>query len=54
MKFCNEFALSYLEIIVNDQLFRISGSKWLFEPEKFSGLSRNGPGLVFSVRLFRS
>ena len=26
MKFCNKFALSYLEIIVKDQLLRISGS----------------------------
>ena len=32
--------------IWEDQLHRISGSefyKWLFGPEKFSGLSRNGP-----------
>ena len=46
MKFCNKFTLSYLVIIVKGQLFRISGSqflKWLFGPEKFSGLSRNGP-----------
>ena len=28
MKFCNEFALSYLEIIVKDQLFRITGSQF--------------------------
>ena len=46
IKLCNKFALSYLEIIVKSQLFRISGSqflKWLFGPEKFTGLSRNGP-----------
>ena len=46
IKFCNKFALSYLEIIVKGQLFRISGSqflKWLFGPEKFTGLSGNGP-----------
>ena len=46
----NKFALSYLEIIVKDRLFRITGSqflKWFFGPEKFTGLSRNGPqGLV--------
>ena len=28
MKFCNKFALSYLEIIVNDQLCRVSGSQF--------------------------
>ena len=46
LKLCNEFALSYLEILVKDKLFRISGSQfleWLFGPEKFTGLSRNGP-----------
>ena len=33
VKFCNKFSLSYLEIIVKGQLFRISGSqffKWLW------------------------
>ena len=43
VKFCNKFALSYLEIIVKGQLSRISGSqflKWLFGPGKFTGLSR--------------
>ena len=46
MKFCNKFVLSYFEIMIKDQLFRISGSqfqKWLFGPENLSGLSRNGP-----------
>ena len=46
-KFCNKFALSYLEIIVKGQLFRMSGSqflKWLFGSEKFTGLSRNFSG----------
>ena len=46
MKFCSKFALSYLEIIVKGQLFRIDRShffKSLFRPEKFTGLSRNGP-----------
>ena len=46
MKLCNKFSLSYLEIIIKDKLFRVSGSqflKWLFGPEKFTGLSRNGP-----------
>ena len=54
MKFCNKFSLSYLEIIVKDQLFRISGSqflKWLFGPEKFTGLSRNGPLVITSYIL---
>ena len=43
VKFCNKFALSYLEIIVKGQLSRISGSqflKWLFGPGKFTELSR--------------
>ena len=43
VKFCNKFALSYLEIIVKGQLSRMSGSqflKWLFGPGKFAGLSR--------------
>ena len=46
MKFRNKFALSYLEITAKGQYVRISGSqflKWLFGPEKFTGLSRNGP-----------
>ena len=46
MKFYIKSALSHLEIVVKCQLFRISGSrflKWLFGPEKFTGLSRNGP-----------
>ena len=45
-KFCNKFALSCLEFLVKKkQLFRISKSqilKWLFGPEKFTGLSRKG------------
>ena len=50
MKFCNKFALLYLEIIGKGELFRISGSqflKWLFGPETFTGLSRNGPLVGF-------
>ena len=45
-KCCNYFNFHYLYNISKDQLYRISGSEfyeWLFEPEKFSGLSRNGP-----------
>ena len=54
VKFCSKFALSCLEIIVKDQSFRISGSqfkKWLFGPETFSGLSRNGPSPVYMYSL---
>ena len=40
MKFCNKFALLYLEIIIKGQLSRISRSQfleWLFRPGKFTG-----------------
>lgn len=39
MKFCNKFALSYLEIIVKDNLFRI----WLFRSENFLAFPEKGP-----------
>ena len=45
-KLCSHFCFSSLYNIWKDQLYRISRSyfyKWLFGPEKFSGLSRNGP-----------
>ena len=54
MKFCNKFSLWDLEIIVKDQLFRLSGSqflKCLFGPEKFTGLSRNGPQVRSEIEL---
>ena len=44
-KLCSHFCFSSLYNIRKDQLYRISRSyfyKWLFGPEKFSGLSRNG------------
>ena len=46
IKFYSNSTLSLPKIIVIDQDFRISGSqflKWVFGPEKFTGLSRNGP-----------
>ena len=47
MKFCNKFALSWLEIIAKDQYFRVSREQflksWLFGPEKLTGLWRNSP-----------
>ena len=46
MQFYNKSALSLPEIIVKGQDIRISGSqflKWLFGPEKFTRLWRNGP-----------
>ena len=45
-KLCSYFNFYSLYNIWKDQLCRISGSEfneWLFGPEKFSGLSRNGP-----------
>lgn len=39
MKFWDKFAHSYLEIIVGEP----QCLKWLFGPEQFSGVSRNGP-----------
>ena len=50
-KLCRYFYFYSLYNIWKDQLYRISRSKsyeWLFGPEKFSGLSRNGP-LVFII-----
>ena len=44
MKLCSYFYYSLCNIL-KDQLYRISRSEfyeWLFGPEKFSGLSRNG------------
>ena len=46
MKLCDSFLFSDNENMLTDQLFRISGSyfsKFLLEPEKFTGLSLNGP-----------
>ena len=40
----NLLGFSYIKSMLKDQLFRTSGlqfDNWLFEPEKFSGLSRN-------------
>ena len=45
MKLCSSFTSYSLYNIWKGQLYRISGSQfyqWLFGPEKFSGLSRNG------------
>ena len=45
-KLCSYFYFCSLYNILKDQLYRISRSQfyeWLFGPEKFSGLSRNGP-----------
>ena len=45
-KLCRYFYFYSLYNIWKDQLYRISRSwfyEWLFGPEKFSGLSRNGP-----------
>ena len=45
-KRCSYFNFYSLYNILKDHLYRISGSQsyeWLFRPEKFSGLSRNGP-----------
>jgi len=45
-KLCSYFNFYPLFSIRKDQLYRISGSQfyeWLFAPEKFLGLSRNGP-----------
>ena len=45
-KLCSYFYFYSLYNILKDQLYRISRSwfyEWLFGPEKFSGLSRNGP-----------
>ena len=45
-KLCSHFNFYSLHNIRKDQLHRISKSEfyeWLFAPEKFSGLSRNGP-----------
>ena len=45
-KFSSYFRFYSFYNILKDQLDRISGSEfyeWLFGPEKFSGLSRNGP-----------
>ena len=53
-KLCSYFYFYSLYNIWKDQLYRISRSEsyeWLFGPEKFSGLSRNGrlgPGACFS------
>ena len=52
-KLCSYFNFYSLHNIWKDQLNRISGSdfyEWLFGPEKFSGLSRNGhPGKVYNI-----
>ena len=45
-KLYSYFTFSSLYIMWKDQLYRTSGLEfygWLFGPEKFSGLSRNGP-----------
>ena len=45
-KLCSYFDFFSLYDIWTDQLYRLSRSEfheWLFGPEKFSGLSRNGP-----------
>ena len=46
VKLHSHFSFCHLENMLKDGLSRTSGwqfHKWLFEPEKFSGLSRNGP-----------
>ena len=50
------FSFCYLENTLKDRLSKTSGwqfRKWLFGPEKFSGLSRNGPLVWFCFRLSR-
>ena len=45
-KLCSYFYFYFLYNILKDQRYRINRSlfnEWLFGPEKFSGLSRNGP-----------
>ena len=45
-KLSSNFSFYSFYNILKDQLDKISGSEfdeWLFGPEKFSGLSRNGP-----------
>ena len=49
-KLCSYLYFYSLYNIWKDQLYRISGSQFyerLYEPEKFSGLSRNGPQVHF-------
>jgi len=51
-KLCSYFCFSSLYNMWKDQLYRISRSyfyEWLFGPEKFSGLSRNGPQALVSA-----
>ena len=48
-KLCGYFNFSSLYIMWKGQLYRTSGSEfyeWLFGPEKFTGLSRNGPQIL--------
>ena len=50
VKFCNKFALSYLEIIVKGQLSRISGwqfLKWLFGPESLRDFRERSVNFFF-------
>lgn len=42
MKFCNKFAVSYLEIIVKDILFRI----WLLRSKNFLAFPEKGPQIA--------
>ena len=49
-KLCHYLYFYSLYNMWKDQLYRISRSwfyEWLFGPEKFSGLSRNGPQVIF-------
>ena len=51
-KLCSYLNFCSLCNILKDQLFRISGSdfyEWLFGPEKFSELSRNGSLIVRAI-----
>ena len=46
VNFHSQFAFCYLENMLKERLSRTSGwqvHKWLFWPERFPGLSRNGP-----------
>ena len=52
-KLCSYFNLYSLYNLWTDQLNRLSRSEfheWLFGPEKFSGLSRNGPLVLYEPR----
>ena len=55
VKLYSYFSFCYLENTLKDRLSKTSGwqfRKWLFGPEKFSGLSRNAPQEKGTVLIF--